>query len=185
MMPVIRISDAALVDLKSIATWEGTKTPSLTVEALVKEKMEALGLERDIADTTGDNLPDEDLEFEDAPGLSFTRVVSASVNKTELRRANWARVLLSVISAVKDTGFDGPGLSKELQVPSRVGRFEDHGFTFHDDLGISVQGQSAGDAWREAQRLANKYSIPVTVRFQWRENPKAQHPGRTGVLRAG
>jgi hypothetical protein len=51
--------------------------------------------------------------------------------------------------------------------------------------GISIQGQSAMDAWKEVSRLAEKYSIPVDVRLKWRENEKAQHPGKVGVIRAG
>jgi hypothetical protein len=48
-----------------------------------------------------------------------------------------------------------------------------------------VQGQSASDCWKEVDRLAKKWRIPVSVEFWWRQNPKAQHPGRTGVLRSG
>lgn len=57
--------------------------------------------------------------------------------------------------------------------------------SYHADLGISVQGQSAADAWKEIDRLAKKWSIPVSVEFSWRQNPKAQHPGRIGLLRSG
>jgi len=70
-------------------------------------------------------------------------------------------------------------------IPAKAERYEDEGFTYHSDLGISIQGQSAVDAWRETDRLANKWRIPVTVEFWWRQNPKAQYPGRTGMLRSG
>jgi hypothetical protein len=59
------------------------------------------------------------------------------------------------------------------------------GYKFYPELGISVQGQSAMDAWKEVSRLAQKFRIPVEVRFQWRDNDKAQHPGKVGVIRAG
>jgi hypothetical protein len=39
-----------------------------------------------------------------------------------------------------------------------------------------VQGQSASEAWKEVERLANKWRIAVTVEFSLRQNPKAQHP---------
>ncbi|TIL65361.1 MAG: hypothetical protein E5Y77_22410 [Mesorhizobium sp.] len=48
-----------------------------------------------------------------------------------------------------------------------------------------LQGQSATDAWKEVDRLARKFGIPVGVRFQWRESPKAQHPGKIGLIRSG
>ena len=47
MMPVVRINDATFADLKSIATWFGTKTPSETIDRIVREAMEQLGMERD------------------------------------------------------------------------------------------------------------------------------------------
>ncbi|MBX3569217.1 MAG: hypothetical protein KF914_14235 [Rhizobiaceae bacterium] len=53
------------------------------------------------------------------------------------------------------------------------------------DFGISVQGQSVVDAWKEMARLAKKWTIPVTVEFLWRRNPKARYTGKTGVLRSG
>ena len=48
-----------------------------------------------------------------------------------------------------------------------------------------MQGKSAPDCWKEVDRLAKKWRIPVSVEFQWRQNPKAQFPGKTGVLRSG
>ena len=34
-------------------------------------------------------------------------------------------------------------------------------------------------------RLPTSGRVPVTIEFWWRQNPKAQHPGRTGIVRAG
>lgn len=56
-------------------------------------------------------------------------------------------------------------------------RFEDEGFKYHPDLRVSIQGQSASDAWKEVDRLAKKWRIPVTVEFWWRQNSKALYPG--------
>jgi hypothetical protein len=58
------------------------------------------------------------------------------------------------------------------------------GYKLQPELGISIQGQSAMDAWKEVSRLAQKHRIPVEVRFQWRDNEKAQYPGKIGVIRA-
>ena len=81
MMPVIRLNDATFVDLKTIATWMGTNTPPETIVELVREKMDELGLERDIEfEALGNDDAEGDLVFEKAPGLSFTRILSASVN---------------------------------------------------------------------------------------------------------
>ncbi|MCB1864087.1 MAG: hypothetical protein KDG50_01540 [Chromatiales bacterium] len=185
-MPVIRINDATFVDLKAISTWLGTDTPSETVDVLVRSKMKDLGMERDIENAVAHKGPDDEaLVFEKAPGLSFTRILSASINGRQPEKVNWAGLLLDVIGIVKAKGLSGDKLVHELQVPAKQREYAMDGYKFMPELGISIQGQSAADAWKEVSRLANKFGIPVEVRFQWRENEKAQHPGKIGVIHAG
>lgn len=193
MMPVVRVNDATFVDLKSVAIWLRTETPSQTIDRLVREKMEQLGLERDDApeeimtrNVSSDASDDGEMEFRSAPGLSFTRVLEASVGDQTLRKANWSSVLLKLITATKKkNGMDAKTLSSELQIPSKPYEYGSEGYKYQSELGISVQGQSAQDAWKEIHRLADKHRIAVELRFQWRESDKAQYPGRIGVLRAG
>nr|WP_201752605.1 hypothetical protein [Sphingomonas changnyeongensis] len=90
-----------------------------------------------------------------------------------------------MIAHLKAKGFEGERLVSQLQIPARAERYETEGFKYHTDLGISVQGQSAADAWKEIDRIARKWKIPVSVKFCWRNNPKAQHPGQTGILKIG
>jgi hypothetical protein len=185
MMPVIRINDATFVELKTIATWLGATTPSETIDRLVREKLDALGLERDGDDEWKEAPHGEEMQFDKTPGLSFTRLLSATVGGAVVAKANWANMLLSMIAAVKAKGLTGEKLVAEIQVPARASSYESEGFRFYPKLGISVQGQSAQDAWKETERLANRWKIPSEAHFQWRQNEKAQHPGRAGVLRAG
>lgn len=185
-MPVVRINDATFADLKSIATWFGTKTPSETIDRIVREAMERLGMERDdepeeLATSTSDGT----MQFAAAPGLAFTKPLAASINGKSLHSPRWSAILLTMIAQVKAQGFEGDKLVRELAVPAKAAQYEEEGFKYHQDLGISVQGQSASDCWKEVERLAKKWQIPVTVEFRWRQNPKAQYPGKTGVLRAG
>jgi hypothetical protein len=186
MMPVVRVSDATFADLSALKTWFGTKTPGDTIDRVVREAMEGLGMERDdetneVVTTTSTGA----MHFEAAPGLSFTKPLSASINGKSIRSPRWSSILLTMISQLKARGIEGEKLVRELAVPAKAERYEDDGFKYHADLGISVQGQSASDAWKEVDRLAKKWSIPVIVEFWWRQNPKAQHPGRTGVLQSG
>ena len=90
-----------------------------------------------------------------------------------------------MIAGVKAKGFEGEQLVRELGVPAKASDYEEDGYQYYPELGISFQVQSAADAWKEVDRLAKKHRIPVTVEFVWRHNPKAQSPGKTGVLRAG
>jgi hypothetical protein len=192
MMPVVRVADGTFTDLKSIATWFGTKTPSETIDRIVREAMEQLGLERDV-EPTATSLPEPNadtttsiaMKFDKAPGLTFTKPLSAKVNGKALRSPRWSSILLTMIDHLKASGLEGEQLVRELGIPAKSGRYEDEGFKFHPDLGISVQGQSASDAWKEIDRIAKKLRIPVTVEFWWRHNQKAQYPGRVGLLSSG
>lgn len=184
-MPVIRLSDATFVELKTISTWLSAKTPSETIDRLVREKLDALGLERDT-----DNEPEVGSShkagiFDKAPGLSFTRLKAAKVGGAPIQKADWASLLLNVVSKLKSKGLSRAKLVSELQIPSKIGEYSSNGYRFYPDLGISMQGQSAQGAWKEVERIANKWGITVEAEFQWRRNDRAQHPGRAGILRAG
>ena len=185
-MPVVRVNDATFVDLRTLKTWFGTKTPSETIDYLVREMMDQFGLERDDQAETDANISvDGVMEFETAPSLVFTKPLSASVNGKSLRNPRWSAILLTTITQLKAKGFVGDKLVSALSVPAKAERYEEEGFKYHADLGISVQGQSASDAWKEVDRISKKWNIPVTVEFWWRKNDKAQFPGRTGRLSSG
>lgn len=186
MMPVVRLNDATFVDLRTVAAWLGTTTPAETVDQLVKEKMLTLDLERDVEEHgVVDDETDGPIVFEKASGLTFTRILSVSINGEKIGKTNWAGLLTTVIGRVKAQGFAGEKLVSELEIPARVSVYEDEGYRYHAEIGISFQGQPAADAWKEVSRLAEKHRIPVEVNFQWRNNEKAQHPGRVGIIRAG
>jgi len=185
-MPVVRLNDATFADLSTLKTWFGTKTPSDTIDRIVREAMEQLGMERDdepqdVVAMTSDGA----MEFDAAPGLAFTKPLSASIDGKAVHSPRWSSLLLTMIAQLKAKGLDGEKLVRELQVPAKTERYEDEGFKYHAHLGISVQGQSASDAWKEIDRLAKKWTIPVMIEFWWRQNDKAQYPGRTGILRSG
>lgn len=186
MMPVVRVNDATFADLSTLKTWFGTKTPSETIDHIVRQAMEQLGMERDgPAEDEADTIDSEVMKFDATPGLSFTKPLLASINGKAIPNPRWASILLTMIAQIKAKGFEGRKLVEELNVPAKTERYDEEGFTYYADLGISVQGQSASDAWKEVDRLAKKWGIPVTVEFLWRHNPKAQHPGRVGLLNSG
>jgi hypothetical protein len=185
-MPVVRVNDATFTDLSALKTWFGTKTPSDTIDRIVREVMDQLDMERDVEpQETVTRTSEAAIEFDTAPSLTFTKLLSASVNGKALNSPRWASLLLATIGHIKAKGIEGEKLTRELHIPARTGRYEDEGFKFHPDLGISVQGQSASDAWKEVGRIADKWRIPVNVEFRWRQNPKAQYPDQTGRLRSG
>jgi len=148
--------------------------------------MEQLGIERDdepegIVGSTSDGA----MVFDTAPSLTFTKPTMAIVDGKKLPNPNWATILQAMIARIKSSGIEGEKLVSELAIPTKANIYEDDGYKYFTDLGISLQGQSATDAWREVNRLANKWRIPVKVEFVWRQTPKAQYPGKSGVLQAG
>lgn len=186
MMPVVRINDATFADLSTLKTWFGTRTPSETIDHIVRETMEQLGMERDVEpEEAAHTAKDEAMQFDTAPGLSFTKPLAASIGSKSIHSPRWSAILLAMIAQVKAKGLEGSELARELAIPAKAQRYEEEGFKYHPDLGISVQGQSASDCWKEVDRLARKWRIPATVQFWWRQNPKAQYPGKTGMLRTG
>ncbi len=185
MMPVLRVNDGTFADLSTLKVWFGTKTPSETIDRLVREAMDQLGMERDDDAQNEVNITNNGvMEFREAPGLTFTKPITASVNGKALQAPRWSSILVAMISVVKGKGVEGEELVRELGIPAKTDRYEDEGFKYNAELGVSLQGQSAADAWKEIDRIAKKWRIPVVVEFQWRDNPKAKYPGKTGVLRS-
>lgn len=184
MMPVVRINDGTFADLATIATWFGTKTPGETIDRVVREAMGTLGLERDEEGVQEVTASDGVLEFDKAPGLGYTKLLAAAVAGEPVKDPYWKTALVAVIRQVKGKGYAGERLVEQLNVPAQPHRFEERGFEYFEDLGISVQGQSATSAWKEMERLAKKWQIPVTVEFSWYHSPKAQFPGKRGRLAA-
>ncbi len=115
-----------LLTWKSIATWFGsTKTPSETIDRIVREAMEQLGMERDdepeeLRTSTGDGA----IQFDTAPGLAFTKPLAASINGKSLHSPRWSAILLTMIAQVKAKGFDGDKLVRELAVPAKAEQYE-------------------------------------------------------------
>lgn len=185
-MPVVRINDTTFADISTLKTWFGTKSPSETIDHIVKEAMHKLGIERD-EEMEGGSVASTDgaLVFDAAPSLTFTKPMKAEIDGKPIQNPNWASLLYVMIAQVKAKGFEGEKLVRELGVPAKASSYDNDGYRYFPELGISVQGQSAADAWKEVDRLAKKWQVPVKVEFTWRHNPKAQHPGKVGVLQSG
>src|SRR5271170_7679633 len=134
MMPVIRLSDATFSELKTVATWLSAKTPSETIDRLVREKLDELGLERDTGDGPEIASNNDVMKFDKAPGLSFTRLTAAKVGGVPLKKINWAQLLLAMIAAMKAKGLSGSKLVSELQVPAKTTQYSNEGYKYYPDL---------------------------------------------------
>lgn len=136
--------------------------------------MDQLGFERD-------EEPDSEtavnvggaMEFSETPGLTSTKLLTASLNGKAIQSPRWSSILYAMIDYMKSKGIEKEQLVRELHIPVKVGSYTSEGFRYHHKLGVSLQGQSAADAWKEVERLAKKWKVPVEVEFWWRQNNKA------------
>ena len=63
-----------------------------------------------------------------------------------------------------------------------VGKKEDNGYKYLHDVGISVQGQDANNAWKTTYNILKAIKVPVEVALVWRDNPKTLAWGTTHKL---
>ena len=150
-MPVIRISDSTFRALQDMAI-PLAGTPGAVIDRLVTEQLAREGK----ADAALAKRYKGQRSFDPSkpPGLTHTKVLSASVDGKELPRARWSALLIAVIDAVRRRGHSGKALIAELNVAAKTGEHADQGFQHYPALGLSVQGQLAQDAWKETARLA-------------------------------
>jgi hypothetical protein len=185
-MPVVRLNDATFADLSALKVWFKTKTPSETIDFIVREAMERLDMERDEESGVSMTIANDGvMTFDAPPGLSFTKPLSASIDGKPILNPRWSSILIAAIGQVMAKGHQGKKLVEQLHIPAKAVCYEEDGFKYHPALGISVQGQSASEAWKEIDRLARTWGFKVTVEFWWRRNTKAQYPGKTGILSTG
>ncbi|HEY4404915.1 MAG TPA: hypothetical protein VGN55_09685 [Xanthobacteraceae bacterium] len=140
-------------------------------------------LESAVDDRKGSPFP----EFEalNPPNLTFTKVVTASLNGIAIKPSNWNRLLdAAVIHAAAQIG-DFNKLQRVVAVNIATGVKTNEGYHHLPEAGISVQGQDANGAWRSAIFIAQNLKCTVEVSFIWRNKDGAEHPGKTGTMRFG
>ena len=202
MNTTIRLNDVAFANLKRLSIWYETKTPTDTINFLIRKDMESLGLEsmesprleRDdskddifplthAAGKASDGGKERLIPTPNEPEVTHTRVIGAIVNDNRIHRCNWDRLLIAVIKEVKLKGFTPGDMVRELNVRTREGVYKDKGFKHLPEVGISFQGPGANNVWREVSRLARKHGIDVHVRVEWYNKPGAQNPGKVTDLK--
>ena len=119
----------------------------------------------------------------DPPSLKHTKVLRAEVDGKELAKANWSLVRQAVLEiALGPRGYDLRQLKQVCAVNAVEGVKNDEGYTYYQDLGVSIQGQDAGHAWQATAAAARALGVAVRVWFHWKSKPEAAHPGKWGML---
>ena len=117
------------------------------------------------------------------PSLAHTTVKSVVLDGKQLppSQTYWNALLLAAIR-VCPKHLTKEQIRKLLICNFVAGKKEHDGYKYLDDVGISVQGQDANNAWKTTYHLLQAIKVPVEVTFVWQDNPKAASPGASGKL---
>lgn len=119
-----------------------------------------------------------------APNLSFTTLKSARIAEKVLPKTDtyWNSVLHAVIMEAAAMGHPAQDIFDVISVNCQLGKREDNGFKYLENAGISIQGQAANSAWKQAYVIASSFGIELNVTFSWQANEKAAMPNASGSM---
>jgi predicted CopG family antitoxin len=186
MARTIEISDSTYVKLKALMrTSDTTETvisklldeAQRTVSSSVKTIRQAV--EADVSMIRGKRKSDLEFINQPAPDLTHAKLLLAYVNGREVRPIKWNQLLITTISGVvkKDSKTAMSGMSGII-----LSQKNDSGYKYYADLGLSVQGQDANDAWRLTTEIAHKYGWVVEILCEWRPKDGAAYPGQSAII---
>jgi len=178
MPPSIELTDATFGRLQKYAT-PLVDTPESTV-AKILDLIEATA-----ADGLANGQPDLDPHV--PPDLTHTKVTAAKVNGKALPAAQryWNAIFLVAAHQAANKLPKAAKISDLILANHVLGKREDSGYKYQEELNLSIQGQDSNAAWKSIAYLARETGLVVDVEFAWLETPKAAHPGQTGHLRIG
>jgi hypothetical protein len=116
------------------------------------------------------------------PDLAFTTPRKGVVGTKVLpkNQTYWNNVMLAVIREAAVRGISTDDLLELLTVNCAKGERHDTGFSYVPEANLSIQGQNANNAWRQAYVIASSVGVPVEVVFAWQNNSKAAMPNTVG-----
>lgn len=117
-----------------------------------------------------------------APSLSHTTPRKAVLAGKVLPASGtyWNPIMYAVIEEASKRGVGTDDLLELITVNRTKGEKTVNGYKFLPGAGISVQGQDANAAWRQAYRVASSVGIALEVQFAWQDNDKAAMPNTLG-----
>ena len=180
-MPTITLSDTVFNKLKTISE-PFVDTPETRIARLIDDEVERRGA---LNSKGSSQCPKSDclhLNIDSPESLTFTRLLSVTVDGREVPRPNWKKVRDELhITGLKALGsFDA--LKRASGAQLREGRYEQDGFTYFSEADLSIQGVDANLSWNHILQLARALDWSIKITFEWRNKDGATHPGQRGVL---
>lgn len=118
------------------------------------------------------------------PSLKHTDLLGGRIDGQPLTGKYWNQAVTQMLSAVSHK-IDLKEASKTLPVNITSNKKNDQGYTWHESLGVSVQGLAAHEAAKTILSLADKCDLPVEIDFVWQNKSEAVRPGEKGRLVGG
>jgi hypothetical protein len=169
MMPQVTLETSTIERMKGYAE------PLVdTLDTVILRGLDALDMLKAKTDAPSERV----LNPESPPNLSYTTVKSIIFNGERLPSADtyWNPLLmLTIRECLKHLTKEQ---TRKLVLCNFVtGKKEDNGYKYLEDVGISVQGQDANNAWKTTYNILKVIKVPVELTFVWQDNPKAVSPG--------
>lgn len=186
-MPLVPLSEDDFENLQLISKPFVDPTPESRIARLIRDEMTRMGVTRNgigSSHVNGRASPTPQvvrhLNADSHESLTFTKLISATVDGREMHRPKWNSLMnhVHVVGLKRLGSFDG--LKGATTARVREGRYEEDGFKYVPEGDFSIQGLDSNGAWDAALAVARAVAMPVAVTFQWRED--GAHPGESGSL---
>jgi hypothetical protein len=166
-VPLVDTTESVIVKLA--AFWEDHNTPTAITTSAPTQAIESSQTIRAF-------------DAKSPPNLKHTKLLSAKIEGASIP-PTWNGLLFDMIRRIRREQIARSDEARRLIIINfTTGKKEDEGYKFVPELGISVQGQDANDAWRGASHIAQRLGLHIEADFLWRMKEGSAFPGVTGRL---
>jgi hypothetical protein len=181
MMPDIRVSESTFKRLQTLAE-PFVDNPEAVIAKLLDHYDSTHGPRSARHETSdlGENIKLQPFSPANPPDLTHTRLLRGEIDGVEV--TNWNELADVTHRAAMKRLQSREKLIEASKSQIVIGRKNDQGFHYLDDIEVSIQGVAADYAWRNSLHLARLFKLAIRVEFEWRQKPQAAHPGKRGLL---
>jgi hypothetical protein len=177
-MPQIDVQNSTLERLKKLAE-PFVDTP----ETVILRGIDALeALTRGVQPITQPSSIDLSIDPRNIPNLTHTKLLLAKLNGKTFPRPKWNSVLDEILIRARKAGLKAGDIQRICSINVKEGKKTDEGYSYLEDINLSIQGQDSNAACRGIVTMARHLKIRVELEFMWREKDGAAHPGKVATL---
>ncbi|MBW1984277.1 MAG: hypothetical protein JRI53_06115 [Deltaproteobacteria bacterium] len=192
MSPLIQVSDEVYKKLKERAK-SPQDTPSDILASLLgiqvdEDAFQDKSKEKTLIESSVPEVSPEENNYEEtlkldleAPeDLYFTIIIQGHFGNKKISSWNELIDTAHILAVEKVDTYDA--LKKISNSDIVMGSYNENGFRPIPSIGISIQGDSPNQAWKNAFYIARELNISVEILFEWERKFTAARPGSRGVL---